>query len=634
MGNKWVVYKNHIALETDSGVVHPRASEIYGYVTGDNTDLSGINPSRDLSQLRFSKIGAPLKCDVVISGENEIVIDLYAMRKGKKWPVDMIDGKIIDHCVGEGEWFYLTGDIETIQNRLKDVGIVEAGKIQIGQYIDLIKEDFFSDEKDINNKINSNDIKLVMDSEGEIPEGIIAQLYQYQKTGYIWMLQMLDASHGCILGDEMGLGKTLQVITVFQALKSKGEVPFLVVAPVSLLENWKRECAKFAPTLDVFVHHGSQRTGRYQVLKEHDVVVISYNTAVSDLSLLRMIEWKCVVLDEAQNIKNPNSERAKSTKAISRMRSIAVTGTPFENHVSDIWSIVDFVIPGLLGSLSSFSQNVSDDVLGAEKIEPILSPIMIRRQVADVANDLPEKVIIPQPIQMSEVEKADYELLRKEAISGVDNGGAISLGILQKLRMFCTHRRLCREDELSDPAAESVKYQRFCEIVEEIKSLNEKVIVFTSYKKMFEIMMDDVKERFDIPIDCINGETPVTERQRIVDTFNELEGPAMLVLNPRAAGTGLNITGANHVIHYNLEWNPALEDQSSARAYRRGQVKTVFIYRLFYIDTVEQIVNERIERKRSIAATAIVGTDGNDERNDILRALKLAPELQKKGDQI
>lgn len=632
MNSKWVIDNHHIAIEEGNEILHPDANEIYEFIAGEGTDMQYTSPVDELSFLKFSKIGSPLRCDIIPAGNGGIAIKLYAIRKKQECPVDMIEGHIIDHCVYDNEWFYLTGDIESIQDILCNAGISTAGEISIGQYIDLMKQEYFQEYKEINNRVDHNEFAKLMKPQGVVPKEIKAKLYEYQKNGYLWMNQMLEASGGCILGDEMGLGKTLQIITVFQSLKNRKETPLLVVAPVSLLENWRRECERFAPDLDVYIHHGSKRTGRYQELIVHDITVISYNTAISDLSMLKMIDWKCIVLDEAQNIKNPYSERAKSVKAISRERSIAVTGTPFENHVTDIWSLVDFAVPGLLGSLSSFNQNITDDVLGAEKIEPILSPVMIRRLVTDVATDLPEKVIIPQPIQMSENERMEYERYRQEALNEAEGGRAVSLALLQKLRMYCTHYQLCDDCDFVDPLLNSIKYERFCEIAEEVINREEKLIVFTSYKKMFDIFLKDVPKRFGVKIDFINGETPVDERQKIVDDFNNHPHPAMLILNPRAAGTGLNITGANHVIHYNLEWNPSLEDQSSARAYRRGQEKTVFIYRLYYIDTVEQIVNERIERKREIAATAVVGTDGTEnDNNDILRALRIAPGIQKKG---
>lgn len=632
MKEKWILNNNHIAIESEDCILHPNAEEVFALLSGES--IEGLHsPEEDLTEIRFSKIGSSIKCQLFLNEKNEICIDVYAIRKKKHCVIDVVEGHILDHGLCEKEWFYINNDTEELQELFEYARINSNGIISIGQYLDLMKHVNFSESKIIENKVDNQKLSLLSENEKSVPKSITASLYEYQRIGYSWISQMLDYNHGCILGDEMGLGKTLQIITVFQELKEKYHEPALVVAPVSLLANWKQECKKFAPNLDVYIHHGQKRTGRYQELSDHDVIVISYSTAISDLSMLKMINWQCVVLDEAQNIKNPNSERAKAVKSLRRKGSVAVTGTPFENHVTDIWSIVDFVEPGLLGSLSVFTQNITDDVLGGKKIEPIISPIMIRRLVKDVANDLPEKVIIPQPIIMSEMEKEQYEELRKEALQTTENGRKLSLPILQKLRMFCTHPSICDETETlsTNPGDVSIKYQRLCDIVEEIINTKEKVIVFTSYKKMFDIFSDDITNRFGIKVRCINGDTPVESRQKIVEDFNASDKSEMLVLNPRAAGTGLNITGANHVIHYNLEWNPSLEDQASARAYRRGQEKTVFVYRLYYADTVEQIVNERIENKREIASTAIIGNDGINDKNDILRALQMAPEIRKDG---
>ncbi len=625
----WTINDHHIVLDAGDSLLHPSAEEIFSFLEEDGDHPNIPNPLEQLTEVHFSKIGSPIKCEIR-SEQEDLILDVYAIRMNKKCPIDIVDGMIMDHGITEHEWYYVSGDLEALQKCLSTAGIIRNGKITIGQYINLLRQEFFSAHKEITNNVDTKAISQMLKLEGDVPREIHAQLYDYQKTGFLWMKTMLPASRGCILGDEMGLGKTLQIITLFQEYKNQNKTPLLVVAPVSLLENWKRECAKFAPELSVLVHHGARRTGISEVLSRYDVVVISYNTAVSDLSLLRMIKWEIVVLDEAQNIKNPYSERTKATKAINRKCSIAVTGTPFENHITDIWSLVDFSVPGLLGTISAFENNVTDDILGAQKIEPVLSPIMLRRLVKDVANDLPEKIVIPQPIVMSEMEWFEYDALRQDAKSKADKTSSIAISLLQRLRMYCAHRYLCLDESLDDPYTSSVKYQRFCEIVEEIVKRKEKVIVFTSYKKMFEVFVKDIPKRFGIAINTINGDTDVKDRQKIVDWFNGYDGAVMLALNPIAAGTGLNITGANHVIHYNLEWNPSLEDQSSARAYRRGQKKTVFIYRLYYIGTVEEIVNESIDRKRNIASTAIVGNDGQSDKEDILRAIELAPELYRK----
>lgn len=618
--NKWIVNNHHLALKSGERILHPSAKEIYASLA-DEKKLEKLRA--DIPNKRFSKIGSPFFCEIVDGDNGSINLVVYAKRKNKKFELDIVDGRIIDHCITESEWFFIQGDIDSLADLLSKLGIQSTGQITEEQYLKIVRDNIFNKSSIIENHVSTE--RSIDLASNPIPTLIKARLYPYQKEGYEWMFERLKDINGAILGDEMGLGKTLQVITTIQRLKDIGDVPALVVAPVSLLENWKRECEKFAPDLKVFIHHGPKRTGLFRDLAKYDIIVASYNTICSDLSMLKMIQWELVVLDEAQNIKNPSSIRSKSVKELNRKRSLAVTGTPFENHITDIWSIIDFSVPGLLGSLQSFKKKVTDDIEGAKLIEPVLSPIMIRRKVEEVAKDLPEKVIISQPIKMSELEVNNYNSLREEAATNLENGNSITIGLLQKLRMFCTHPNLVGNDF---PIESSVKFQRFLEIADEIFSKGEKLIVFTSYKAMFEIFKDSLTQKYQIFFDCINGDTEVSKRQAIVDNFNNYSGPGVLILNPRAAGAGLNITGANHVVHFNLEWNPALEDQASARAYRRGQKKTVFIYRLYYEGTAEEVVNDRIERKREISDTAVIGTSKvSSDKEDILRALELAPSL-------
>lgn len=634
MKDKWFIDKNHLAIENGNSIIHPDASEIFAFIDDaiDDTMMKGLtcgNPRMNFEHIRFSKVGSPVKCEISNDLEKGgLLLRVYTLRHNDVIEVDIVNGVIIDHCIANNEWFYLTGNIQELNDLFVDAGINEVGRITVRQYINISKYEYLNNSQLIENHVNIDKIEKIVNSKEEVPIQLHANLYPYQKIGYLWMKNMINESGGCILGDEMGLGKTLQILTLMLNLVIKSQVPILIVAPVSLLENWKRECQKFTPNIKIFVHHGRQRTGRYQALQEHDVVIISYNTAVSDLSMLSMIDWRLVVVDEAQNIKNPYSDRAKTIKKIPRRAGIAVTGTPFENHITDVWSLIDFVLPGMLGNIERFKSVVSDDIFGAQIVEPMLSPVMIRRMVSDVANDLPEKVIIPHPIVMSESECTLYRKYREEAKQKMENK-SYNLPLLQNLRMFCTHPSLCDASLCELPPDKiSIKYEVICDILEEIILRNEKAIIFTSYKKMFDIFLKDIPKRFDISVDVINGETPIELRQCIVDKFNDCNDSSVLVLNPRAAGTGLNITGANHVIHYNLEWNPALEDQSSARAYRRGQKKTVFVHRLYYVNTVEQVVNERIERKRDIAESLVVGTDGDESfRKDLLRALEMVPQF-------
>lgn len=630
MTGRWRIDNHHLVLEINGMLIHPSAKEVYSVLNGGNIrDMSCPNIQELLPRVRFSKFGSEVSVDLKNDTDGTILMDVFVNRRGDVVPVDIINGQIIDHCVYSDNWFYLTGNVLELQEALQKCDIKTSGPITIRQYLKLVELDLLSEHRLFNNHVSITALDSPVNESEKVPTTLQAQLFPYQKTGYLWLKYMLEETQGCILGDEMGLGKTMQVITELLHLKAEGILPVIVIAPISLLINWKRECAKFAPSLKTLIHHGSNRTGNYRDLLIYDVIITSYTTVVSDLHMLNMINWQLTVLDEAQNIKNPSSARTKACKALHRERSLAVSGTPFENHVTDIWSLVDFIQPGLLGSLNNYSRIISDDVEGGSKIEPILTPLMIRRLVKDVAKDLPEKVVSAIPLQMSEEECRQYVRYRNELLAKY-NAEDVSLGMLQMLRIYCTHPFAAfKTPDVGDPLESSIKYQRFCEIVEEILSRAEKVIVFTSYKMMFDIFNRDVKSRFGIPIWSINGETPVDERQSIVDAFNIQSGSAMLVLNPRAAGTGLNITGANHVIHYNLEWNPSLEDQSTARAYRRGQAKTVFVYRLYYEGTIEEVVNERINRKRDIATNAVVGTNGrSQDREDIIKALNMVPSFR------
>ena len=626
MSNTWIISGNVLRYTINGDTyITPSAEDIFSSIVSSNSNTShwSAEITEAFPSLRFSKISSKLQAHFWFA-EDHINVEFITRRRGINISI-LPSADFPDHYVHNNTWFYLSNITKELKTCITKWTTPGTSVITVGQYVNLLKEfqtnqliEYIDDAAEFlqNKKMSAT----------EIPEGIRATLYPYQEDGFRWMDFMLQERCGCILGDEMGLGKTLQIVTLITKHISPDN-HFLIVAPVTLLENWRREFLKFAPSVKVLVHHGSSRTGFYKNFLSYDVVVISYGTAVSDHAILNMLKWKLVVLDEAQNIKNPGASRSKAVKKINREIGIAVTGTPFENHMTDLWSLMDYVAPGVLGSLSEFSSQYSDDSESAKKIEQILSPIMVRRRVADVAKDLPERVDIPEVLLMDAQESLMYEDERLRIVEELGEKAA-TLATLQKLRMYCTHPSLIQEEKnFIDPDKYSMKYRRMCEILSEIIAKKEKVILFTSYTGMFNILLSDIPSRFHIPVYSINGATPVEDRQPTVDTFSAVKGSALLVLNPRAAGTGLNITAANYVIHYNLEWNPALEDQASARAYRRGQTKTVFVYRLFYANTVEQVVNDRIELKRDLSDTAVIGVSGKQEnRDDIMNALLLSPK--------
>ena len=623
----WFITEGTLSFREEDGSIYtPKASDIFFQVLASNyTDDRYKSLDTDLPGIRFSKISFSPQLELYVNN-NCIQCSMFIIRRGKRIDVLFPSQGGVDHIVVDNTWIYINQDYYLAEELMTKAGIDNPANISFSSYVKLLDFRNIYSSLRIEDKVASDIKEECTSLYAEIPPMLNANLYPYQTVGFRWLKYITDWNCGCILGDEMGLGKTMQVIALILDRQNKAETPCLVVAPVSLLENWRREILRFAPSLSVLVHYGGKRTGRYTELLQYEVVVTAYSTLSNDLSMFQMVNWDLLVLDEAQNIKTPTANRTVSVKQMNRRAGIAVTGTPFENHITDLWSILDFVLPGCLGTVNEFANQYPDDLHGAEKIEPFLTALMLRRRVENVAKDLPERVVISQPMEMSDHEAARYEEERQRILESCDKNSA-TLAVLTKLRMYCTHPFLL-EDSIpkKDPTTVSTKYMRLCEILEEIIDNNEKIILFTSYTGMFQIIEQDIPRRFNIPVWRINGETPVAERQEVIDDYTLHNGAALLVLNPRAAGVGLNITAANHVIHYNLEWNPALEDQATARAYRRGQDRTVFVHRLFFADTVEQVVNEKISHKRDMSDAAVIGTTGEEgNRELIIKALEASP---------
>lgn len=574
------------------------------------------------SFLSFSKYPADLKIilNADSAGDYKINLAVYAVKSdGIRQVFDWEN--FSEHIIIDNVWYPLdSNSLNEIAGVLKKINLTKPGTISLGQYLSLLK---LNPDIVLNEVIEIGEFSSAALDEIK-PFQLKADLYPYQVKGWRWLRFSSKEKIGGILADEMGLGKTLQIIAALCNENSSLVFPSLIISPSTLLENWRRECEKFAPHIKTLIHQGPQRTGYPKELKNYDVVISSYDIAIRDSSLFNQINWKYIVCDEAQAIKNPDAKRTISIKKIPRNVGIAVTGTPIENSLTDLWSVMDFAVPGYLGSKSDFERNYPPTIEGAARLEGIISPLILRRRVTDVAQDLPEKIIIPQVLELNPFEKEQYEVIRNNAENELQKNS--SLAVLTNLRMFCTHPFLTHEYDNNDLEYFSNKYVRLIEIAEEIVANNSKLLLFTSYNKMNDLIRKDFERRFHIFSKSIDGRTPVHDRQNIIDEFSKTTGSAILVLNPVAAGAGLNITAANHVIHYNLEWNPAKEDQASARAYRRGQTLPVTIHRLYYADTVEEAINERLERKRELAGSAIVGMSGEEsEYNDIFNAIHKSP---------
>jgi SNF2 family DNA or RNA helicase len=468
---------------------------------------------------------------------------------------------------------------------------------------------------------------------GATPPGLKAELFPYQARGVRWMLDTVRHTGGIILADEMGLGKTIQIIALLLFDRPTPAAPALIVCPTSLIANWRREILRFAPDLSVMIHRGAQRTGTSSGLLRAEVIISTYDTVVNDAAIFRGVEWGWLVCDEAQAVKNPNAKRRIALGSLPRRRTIPMTGTPVETSLQDLWSLTDLAIPGLLGSRDQFLSHYPDDETSARQLADITAPIVLRRRVADVAGDLPERRDIDIPLELGEDLAARYTQVLTETLKRYPTAGA--LVATGQLQLFCAHPWLNGSGEPDadyDAALSSnrstplvtPKIERTVALLEEAFLSGRKVLIFAIFNRCGDLIREASRNLPPAFWGAINGSTPQEDRQRIVDDFTAHSGPACLILNPKAAGAGLNITAATIVIHYTQAWNPALEMQASARAHRRGQKEPVTIYRLFYEDTVERVMIDRSEWRRDLGNDAV--PISTREGDDLRRALALRPE--------
>lgn len=470
----------------------------------------------------------------------------------------------------------------------------------------------------------------------------IRDLYGYQKEGLKWLQYCSLNKIGGILGDDMGLGKTAQIIAlVAWIIERKILKNILIVVPSTLLENWKREFMFFAPSLKPYLHHGAVRSGSIELLTNESIVITSYSMIINDQYLFNKIKWGAIILDEASLIKNPNSERRISLSGIDADIKIAMTGTPVENSLIDLWSITDFVLPGYLGTIESFTakyikRNIEQTLSESDLISlrNDVSFIMLRRKKEDVLDSLPEKIDIHQALQMNENEGSLYNTERESILSkiGTENSANV-LTLIQNLRQYTTHPLLLTADslgtaDLTTLKQTSSKFSRTIEIIDEIKARKEKVIIFTEYLQMIDSFKRVLQEHYSLEVFTIDGRVDISERQNRIDQFSANGGFGIMILNPKTAGMGLNITAANHVIHYTRQWNPALEEQASARSYRNKQSKNVNVYYLYYVNTIEELIDARLRAKSALSGEVITVTDNEISFDEYINSLSITPIIK------
>ena len=438
--------------------------------------------------------------------------------------------------------------------------------------------------------------KLLSNDETAIPENLLATLRPYQERGYAWMYKNSRLGFGSIIADDMGLGKTLQVITTLLRLKADGELndkqKAIIVVPTTLLTNWSKEIVKFAPSLKSHIYHGQNRS--LEPLKEADILITTYGVARSETTKLNKQKWLVLVIDEAQNIKNPTTKQSKAIKKIKAPVKIAMSGTPVENRLSEYWSIFDFVNKGYLGSLNKFKDNyarpieIDRDKKKLDHFLKVTSPFIMRRLKTDksIISDLPDKIEKDDYCVLTKQQTAIYQnvidttMKMVESADGIKRRGMV-LKLITSLKQICNHPRQFLKKGDAEPAY-SGKSMFVLDTLQQVLDRNEKVLIFTQYREMGNMLIKMIQDEFDIEAPFLHGGTPRKKRDEMVENFQNDRNTKIFILSLKAAGTGLNLTAANNVIHYDLWWNPAVEAQATDRAYRIGQSKKVMVHRLDY----------------------------------------------------
>ncbi len=452
--------------------------------------------------------------------------------------------------------------------------------------------------------------------------GLNATLRPYQEAGVGWLLLLARLRLGACLADDMGLGKTLQVLALLVMLKADGQGgPALVVAPASLLGNWQAEAARFAPGLRVCVAHRSATEdaalpGRTQGdLAAVDVVLTTYATLARD-DELRALQWRLCVLDEAQAIKNPGTRQTRAVKQLRADTRIAMTGTPVENRLSDLWSLMDFLNPGLLGSNKAFGKHVKRMATAPDGYAPLralIAPYLLRRRKTDkgVIADLPDKTEMRAFCGLSKLQAALYmksvQALAEalQSADGMARRGLI-LAALMRFKQICNHPSQWLGDGAWKPS-DSGKFQRLGELAQTVASRGDKMLVFTQFRQTIPPLQAFLQAIFGTAGLVIHGGTPIRQRTERVKRFGGDANAGFFILSLKAGGTGLNLTAASHVVHFDRWWNPAVEDQATDRAYRIGQKRNVLVHKLVCRGTVEERIDELIADKRKLSDDVLGG---------------------------
>jgi SNF2 family DNA or RNA helicase len=457
------------------------------------------------------------------------------------------------------------------------------------------------------------------------PEGFIGELRPYQRRGVGWLSYLGQLGLGACLADDMGLGKTVQSIALLlydRAARSDAHVPSLLLCPTSVVANWRREVERFAPTLRVLIHHGSGRLAGDEFNKamaDHDLIITSYGTARRDMALLGQWVWANLILDEAQNIKNPSAKQTQAVRQLQAENRFALTGTPVENRLSELWSIIEFLNPGYLEGYERFRRRYVipieryNDEQQAIELRNLVQPFLLRRLKSDptIIADLPEKNEMVVYCSLTQEQANLYEAVVNKSLTVLDQSDGIQrrgmvLALLTKLKQICNHpAHYLKED--GPLKGRSGKLNRISEMMEEVLAVGDSALVFTQFVEMGELLQHHFTEHLKADVLFLHGRTSAAQRERMVMTFQESETSIIFILSLRAGGAGLNLTRANHVFHFDRWWNPAVENQATDRAFRIGQRRDVQVHKFVVAGTLEEHIQQLLNDKQNLADT-IVGS--------------------------
>ncbi len=478
----------------------------------------------------------------------------------------------------------------------------------------VLSDNFETFWKQMSNFSTSEDLTL--------PQGINAEFREYQTKGFGWLWFMYKYGLNGILADDMGLGKTLQALAVVQKAKEEdGAAPTLVICPTTVVFNWESEIQKFAPTLTTLKLSGVERKEFFKEIPNYDVVITSYALIRRDINKLKNYNFRYVILDESQNIKNAMSQTAQAVKKLQASHKLALSGTPIENKLEELWSVFDFLMPGFLFSMSEFNYRYVNPIMERQdktvekRLKLQIYPFILRRMKRDVAKDLPDKVENIAYCELTDEQKDFYlqvldstkeELFKSIEQNGLEKSRLSIFSALLRLRQICCHPRLYDKENVKN-IMKSGKFEKLKAMLEEIIDEGHRILLFSQFVDMLDIIKAWL-EKEGIPYEYLTGKTK--DRQGAVERFNSTPSIPIFLISLKAGGTGLNLTGADYVIHYDPWWNPAVEDQATDRAYRIGQTKKVFVYRLITKNTVEEKIQKLKTVKRNLV-DSVISVDRN-----------------------